>query len=82
MAIRIKTHFNMIRSLSFGLLLALVALPGRALQAAAPQSAHEEAVRRQSAILETRFALERAKSVALQGDSAKTAKSGDSSRAR
>jgi tetratricopeptide (TPR) repeat protein len=65
----------MIRSLSFGFLLAALAtLPVPTLHAAAPQSAGEEAVRRQSAILETRFALERAQQVAQQGDRAKAAK--------
>lgn len=65
----------MIRSLSFGLLLALFALSiPDSLRAAAPQSAQEEAVRRQSAILETRFALDRAQAIARLGDSLKSAK--------
>ena len=51
----------MIRSLSFGLSLAVMVLVGGPpARGAAPQSAQEEAVRRQSAILETRFALEKA----------------------
>jgi type II secretory pathway component GspD/PulD (secretin)/tetratricopeptide (TPR) repeat protein len=65
----------MIRFLLSGTLVVMVATTAALVaHAAAPQSAEEEAVRRQSAILETRFALERAQAVARQGDRAKAAK--------
>src|ERR1051325_1379452 len=65
----------MIRSVTFSLSLAMLslALTGPA-RGASPQTAEEEAVRRQTAIIETRLALEKAQNVARQGDLAKALK--------